>query len=539
MEETKDSPSELVSSFQYLPIGRLKSSPLNPRKHFDPGRLAELADSFRGVGVIEPLVVRPVNAHFEIVCGERRSRAATIAKLESVPVLVKDLTDAQALEIMVIENNQREDVNALEEADGFSRLLKAGYDIDRLADRLGRSKKYVYDRVKLLDLVPAAKQLVLDNRVTAGHAILIARLKPEQQARVLDPDSGALFQHESVDDPDDVLDSARKVDDLAGMKPRTVRELQHWMTDHVRFDAAHFAQAAPLEFGEVGQRIEQAASKPGRGKKVISITFEHFVQPEARSADGERTFGHRSFKFADGKTHTDDYPRRTYVAPVCDHAVLGVVVAGERYGQAFDVCVARDKCQVHWKAEIADREKNQRLREKGQTQKADKNEAARRQRAAAEGKQRELAHARRELVEGRALHQAIDGVSELTPELLRLVLVRVLNDDVDHADFNKRFGTKVGWRTKPADLKSLSGKSLAQALLFAALSSTLAYGGDDFEDAIRLFKVDLKKIEDAVLAEEAAAAKKAEIKAAKPVDWKDVDGQRARRGSLPRRRNAR
>jgi hypothetical protein len=87
----------------------------------------------------------------------RSSRAASPCRAS-----VKHLSEAQALEIMVVENNQREDVNALEEADGFSRLLKAGYDIDRLAERLGRSKKYVYDRVKLLDLAAPAKALLFD-----------------------------------------------------------------------------------------------------------------------------------------------------------------------------------------------------------------------------------------------------------------------------------------------------------------------------------------------------------------------------------------
>jgi ParB-like chromosome segregation protein Spo0J len=84
---------------------------------------------------------------FEIVAGERRYRAATLAKLETVPAIVRELTDAQVLEIMVIENNQREDVNALEEAEGFKRgCSKTGYDLEKLAERIGRSKKYVYDR---------------------------------------------------------------------------------------------------------------------------------------------------------------------------------------------------------------------------------------------------------------------------------------------------------------------------------------------------------------------------------------------------------
>src|SRR5688572_24440507 len=145
------------AAFQLMERTRIQPSPLNPRKAFDKAKLEELAATMRnGVGVIEPLVVRPRPERncYELVAGERRWRAAGLAELAQVPVMVRELTDAQVLEIMVIENNQREDITALEEARGFRQLLKLGkLDVDTLAERLGRSKKYVYDRVKLLDLV--------------------------------------------------------------------------------------------------------------------------------------------------------------------------------------------------------------------------------------------------------------------------------------------------------------------------------------------------------------------------------------------------
>jgi ParB-like chromosome segregation protein Spo0J len=109
-----------------LPLEQLQPSPLNPRKHFDQAAIEELAKSIREIGVIEPLVARPDGDHYEIVAGERRYRASTWPASRRCRARVKHLTDAQALEIMVVENNQREDVNALEEADGFSRLLKIG-----------------------------------------------------------------------------------------------------------------------------------------------------------------------------------------------------------------------------------------------------------------------------------------------------------------------------------------------------------------------------------------------------------------------------
>lgn len=366
--------------FQTVPITEISESPLNPRKHFEPTQLAELASSIKSVGIVEPLVVRPNGkaGRFEIVAGARRFRAAKLAALEEVPILVRELSDDQVLELMVIENNQRDDLDPIEEAAGYSALITsnpAKYSAAFIAERIGRSEKYVWDRMKLLDLIPEARQHLEHGRITAGHAILIARLKPKDQERVIDPGDGGLFENDNSFEWDGPAKG--KPGPLDGTKAVSVRELEKWIATHVRFDVQQAAAAAPLDFGPVAERVEEAAAKPGRGKKVIALTFEHFVQPAAR-ADGERTFGPRSFKFADGQAHLDTsvYPAKTKVFPRCEYAVLGVVAAGEKYGQAFDVCIARDKCDVHWKREIAEKEKNATLRAKGQSAKATRNEAA-------------------------------------------------------------------------------------------------------------------------------------------------------------------
>jgi ParB family chromosome partitioning protein len=119
-------------SFFYpdMPLEQLRPSPMNPRKHFDQASLEELANNIREVGLLQPIVARLHGDHYEIVAGERRYRASQIAGLSTVPVSVKTLSDTQALEVMVIENNQREDISALEESEGFRQLLAAGYEID-------------------------------------------------------------------------------------------------------------------------------------------------------------------------------------------------------------------------------------------------------------------------------------------------------------------------------------------------------------------------------------------------------------------------
>lgn len=350
--------------FQMMDRVRIQPSPLNPRKHFDPEKLQELAETMlNGVGIIEPLVVRsrPDLNCYELVAGERRWRAAAIALLDEVPVIVKELSDAQMLEIMVIENNQREDVSALEEADGFRSLMTiGGLDADKLAARLGRSVKYVYDRVKLFDMVPAGQQLLQQGRITAGHAILLARLKPEDQLRALDSENDDVWDHENALRDDDEEEAASlsyvetlnaAADDYDALKVCSVRELEAWIARHIRFNAFEMAAAAPLEYGDTAEAVMQAQAKTGRGKKVVAITFEYRT-PDATRDKNERTYGENAWKRADAQGEG-----------VCDFSVLGVVVGGRSYGRSFQVCVAREKCETHWKAEMRAREKDRKARQ--------------------------------------------------------------------------------------------------------------------------------------------------------------------------------
>ncbi len=374
-----------MAEFQMVPLSNLIECPLNPRRHFDPAKLQELADSMRGgLGVIEPLVVRLNDAahRFEIVAGARRFRAAKLAQLETVPVVIRQLSDAAVLECMVVENGQRDDLEPLEEAAGFKRLLEsdvAKYSPSFIADRIGRSEKYVWDRMRLLELIPEVKAHLEAERITVGHAVLIARLKPADQKRVL---ADGLFEHQGG------LDFAgdAKREKCADLKAVTVRELESWIAHHVRFDVEHFAAAAPLEFGEAATQVQTAAAQPGRGKKVIPITFDHYLQPEARDA-GERTYGPRAWKYADGEKHVGLYDGKAKLAPTCEHSVLGVVVAGGDYGETFRVCVARDKCEVHWQQEQKEKAKVQKARARGDGARADRAE----QRAEERRRQQEAA----------------------------------------------------------------------------------------------------------------------------------------------------
>jgi ParB/RepB/Spo0J family partition protein len=353
-------------SLLFLPLRELKESPLNPRTHFDPDKLAELAESMKGgIGIVEPLVARPVNGHLEIVAGARRFRAAKLAGLEEVPVLKRELTDVQTLELMVIENGQRDNLDPIEEAQGFRALISLNpgkYSALSIADRIGRSEKYVWDRMKLLDLVPDAKQHLEHGRISAGHAILIARLKPADQKRVIQRAGGGLWQHHNGLEFDD---QAEKPGAFDTVKACSVRELEEWIATHIRFDVAHMAAAAPLDFGPVAAAVGKAIATPGRGKKLVSITYDYNAQSEAASAGEERTYGNTAWRRADGREGSKP----------CEHAILGVVVAGRHYGQSFQVCIAREKCDVHWKAERQERERTAKMRASGKVTQAARRES--------------------------------------------------------------------------------------------------------------------------------------------------------------------
>lgn len=156
-----------------VPIEAIRSSSLQPRRTFSADDLEGLADSIRSRGVMQPLLVRPVahNGGFEIVAGERRWRAAQLAGVHELPVVVRSLDDRAALELALIENVQRQDLTPLEEAAGYQRLIvEFSYTQEELARSLGKSRSHVANMIRLLGLPHPVRSLVEDGRISAGHA---------------------------------------------------------------------------------------------------------------------------------------------------------------------------------------------------------------------------------------------------------------------------------------------------------------------------------------------------------------------------------
>jgi len=204
----------MQTEFRDIPLAQLRvsSTPCQAerRRHLDKGGIAELAKSIAAVGILQPIVVRrlapplfcnpPLTPAYEIVAGERRFLAAKEAKLETVPATVRELTDEQLLEVQLVENLQRDDVHPMAEAEGYEALHKLGRTVDEIADKTGKSRAYVYGRMKLLDLGQAARKAFYEGKLTASTALYVARvpvaggLQDEAVKAITAPDwSGAVM----------------------------------------------------------------------------------------------------------------------------------------------------------------------------------------------------------------------------------------------------------------------------------------------------------------------------------------------------------
>lgn len=260
-----------VPTFTRLPIEQVKESPLNPRKHYDQKAVDDITASIREKGIINPLLVRPINGQrgkegvcYELISGSRRLRAAKAVGLKDLPVLVyKDLSDHVALELMIIDNLQREDVHPLDEAVGYQQLIKQYADELRKTDpkakldtaktmasiaaKIGKSTSYIYQRLKLASLIEPAQKALFDDRITPGHAILIARLQDPDQKRALEvctriismPRDAKQFGEEAQAPDEGTI---------------SVKALQQWIDEyiHVKVDSIAFDKSDPKLNPEAG-----------------------------------------------------------------------------------------------------------------------------------------------------------------------------------------------------------------------------------------------------------------------------------------------
>ena len=181
----RDGAGEASSGVRMLSVSAMAPHPSQPRRRFDDAALDELAASIASRGLIQPIVVRPHGHDYQIVAGERRWRAAQMAQLHELPVIVRDLSDTEVLEVAIIENIQRADLNAIEEAASFRQLMdRFGHTQEKLAEALNKSRSHIANLLRLLTLPDQIQDYVKDGKLTAGHArALITAENPAALAR--------------------------------------------------------------------------------------------------------------------------------------------------------------------------------------------------------------------------------------------------------------------------------------------------------------------------------------------------------------------
>jgi ParB family chromosome partitioning protein len=354
-------------TFQTLPIDQIDESPLNTRRHFDPKSIDELAASIRAHGVLTPILLRSKGKRYEIAAGARRIRAAKKAKLTEVPAIVRPMDDVQFLEVITIENLQREDVHPLDEALGYKALIeRAGYDPQQIADRIGKSLSYVYQRMQLAKLIPDAQKLFSADTITASHAVLIARLQPADQKRVV---GAGLFSQHYVNTAGDVHGDGEHVRAVV-----SVRELETWIRLNVlldlhsapwrKDDATLLPQAGPCTTcpKRVGNQPQlfpdvkrgDICTDPACFAAKMTAFFDRKVaelEADTKKPALKLSTSYGGRQKTPGILYEDQW--RSAAHEKCKHTVKGVIIETNRWdrggyhvGQVVDVCAERS-CKVH------------------------------------------------------------------------------------------------------------------------------------------------------------------------------------------------
>ncbi|NPA93854.1 MAG: ParB/RepB/Spo0J family partition protein [Thermodesulfobacteria bacterium] len=210
-----------ASGFYMCPIEKIRPNPSQPRMKIKEETLKGLADSIRDKGLIQPLVVSEEDGTYNIIAGERRWRAAQLAGLKKVPVIIKDYSPDEALEVALIENIQREDLNPIEEAMAYKRMVdELGYSQAKVAERVGKDRSTVANMIRLLNLPESIQQDLLDGTLTTGHAKALLMLEDEEAQKELR--DRIVKAGLSVRQAEEL---ARRMKEASGSQPKTKKEV--------------------------------------------------------------------------------------------------------------------------------------------------------------------------------------------------------------------------------------------------------------------------------------------------------------------------
>lgn len=328
-----------ASSILLLDPRLLKGSANPRRKPVPTARVTEIADSMRKFHVLEPLIVRLVGngsaagadaSRFQVVAGDTRQKAAIEAGLKEVPCIVRELNDLDMLELQLIENVQRNDMHPVDEGEAFKRLIDGKkYTAETLAKTIGKSVRWVYNRLEFTKLVPDVRQAFIDEQITATHAELMARLTAAQQK---DAFKDGLFHrefdfdHHGEDDKDKTKRNAV-----------SVRALTDWIAGNVRLPIE--SEVVQRELPAVADAIAEVA-KQGPASRILQVTRETYVY----SKDVK--------KMLDGVLLGDQWRAADSTKQRCEHIEKAVIVYGADQGKVLLVCTNKT-CAKHWPELVA------------------------------------------------------------------------------------------------------------------------------------------------------------------------------------------
>lgn len=348
----------------------LETSPTNPRRRIDETTIESLAASIKTQGILEPLIVREKGKKYEIVCGERRYRAAQVAALTELPCLIRKLSDEQVLDIQIHENLHREDVHPMDEAYGYQFLKEAlGCDVKELALRVGKSEGYVLNRLKLNQLIKEAQKDVDDGLLPLVFALEIAKYTPEIQKIVY----GEVYNKEHKYQGNNYVS--------VPIKGQTVswRSFVEWINTNVhrQLSRAPFDTKATnlrpdglacvncpertaavvglFEPNQVGKK--DACLNPAcfltKAKNHVEVRRNELA--ELSKMDPSDVPIVRSFCYTNGKEYLGtesalviDGANRGGSKKKCKNAISGIDVEPDNYGQTVQVCLKNSKCKIHW-----------------------------------------------------------------------------------------------------------------------------------------------------------------------------------------------
>lgn len=250
----ENSVDEMVAT-NVLPLSEIVPNKEQPRKTFDEGALQELADSITQHGVLQPLLVRPLpEGGYQLVAGERRWRASRMAGLKEVPVVVKDLSDVETMEIAIIENLQREDLNPIEEAEGLQALIdRCGFTQDEVATSVGKSRPAIANSLRLLKLPPEVRDMTREGVISAGHAR--ALLGFENEAMIYEA-AKQIVQHKLT---------VRDVERMAKRQDKNAPSVKRAKRRDAFYDEVELSLSEAL-----GRKVKVLN---GRGKGTLEIEF--------------------------------------------------------------------------------------------------------------------------------------------------------------------------------------------------------------------------------------------------------------------------